>query len=128
MRTRREFITASASFGAAIGVGALCSGAAWADPMGLLIGIQLYTVRDVMRADTPGTLKQLHDIGYREVETTGFGKYSAKEFGQLIRSAGLSCPSAHLQMNALDLVPIFDNAHALGVRYAVSSFLPIGRP
>jgi sugar phosphate isomerase/epimerase len=98
---------------------------AWADPMGLPVGIQLYTVRGVIQADTPGTLKQLHDIGYREVETAGFGKYTAKDFGQMIKDAGLSCPSAHLPMNAPDLGPIFDDAHALGAAYATSSFLRV---
>ena len=32
----------------------------------------------LLMADAAGTLKQLRAIGYREVETAGFGKYSAK--------------------------------------------------
>ena len=40
------------------------------------------------------TLKQLHDIGYREVVTAGFGNNTAEEFGQLINEAELSCLSA----------------------------------
>jgi hypothetical protein len=93
--------------------------------MGLPVGIQLYTVRGVIQNDTPGTLKQVYKIGYREVETAGFGKYPAKEFGQLIKDAGLSCPSAHLQFNTADLGPAFDDAHALGVTYATSSILSL---
>jgi hypothetical protein len=75
--------------------------------MGLPVGIQLYAVRGVLQNDTLGTLKQLYGIGYREVETAGFGRYTAKEFGQLIKEVGLSCPSAHLQFNTADLGPVF---------------------
>jgi sugar phosphate isomerase/epimerase len=128
--TRREFLRNTGRFGAVALVATTCgsSAIAWADPMGLPVGIQLYTVRGVIEADTPGTLKQLHDIGYREVETAGFGKYSAKEFGQLIKDAGLSCPSAHLQLNGPEYSQVFDDAHALGVTYATSSTLSEGGP
>lgn len=128
--TRREFLRNSGSLGAAALVATTLgsSAVAWADPMGLPVGIQLYTVRGVIEADTPGTLKQLHDIGYREVETAGFGKYSAKEFGKLIKDAGLSCPSAHLQLNGPEYAQVFDDAHALGVTYATSSTLSAGGP
>jgi sugar phosphate isomerase/epimerase len=122
---RREFLRNSSYFGlAALAAAAAWRPAAtWADPMGLPVGIQLYTVRGVIQNDTLGTLKQLYGIGYREVETAGFGRYTAKEFGQLIKEAGLSCPSAHLQFNTADLGPVFDDAHALGVTYATSSVL-----
>lgn len=128
--TRREFLRNTGSFGAAALVATAfgSSVTAWADPMGLPVGIQLYTVRGVIEADTAGTLKQLHDIGYREVETAGFGKYSAKEFGQLIKDAGLSCPSAHLPLNGPEYSQVFDDAHALGVTYATSSTLSAWAP
>lgn len=127
--TRREFLRNTGSLGAMALVGAAMGPAtAWAEPMGLPAGIQLYTVRGVIEADTPGTLRQLHDIGYREVETAGFGKYSAKEFGQLIKDAGLSCPSAHLQLNGPEYGQVFDDAHALGVTYATSSTLSAWAP
>ena len=122
--TRREFLRNSIPVGlAALTCASLRPIAAWADPIGLPIGIQLYTVRGVIQSDTPETLTQLHKIGYREVETAGFGKYTAKEFGQLIKDAGLSCPSAHLQLNTSDLGPAFESAHALGASYATSSSL-----
>jgi sugar phosphate isomerase/epimerase len=126
--TRREFLRNSGSLGVAALVATTLgsSAVAWADPMGLPVGIQLYTVRGVIETDTLGTLKQLHDIGYREVETAGFGKYSAKEFGQFIKDAGLSCPSAHLPLNGPDYGQVFADAHALGVTYATSSTLSAG--
>jgi sugar phosphate isomerase/epimerase len=124
--TRRRFLRTSSRVGlATLGATALRPLAAWADPMGLPIGIQLYTVRGVIQNDTPGILKQLHDIGYREVETAGFGKYTAKEFGQLIKEAGLGCPSAHLPMSTDNLTSAFEDAHALGATYATSPSLPM---
>jgi sugar phosphate isomerase/epimerase len=106
---------------------------ALAEPLGLPAGIQLYAVRDELAKDTPGTLKALHDIGFREVESAGFGKYTAAEFRKLIVDAGLSCPSAHLPFTgASDLTPIFADANAIGAHFAVSSvfinLFPNGRP
>ncbi len=127
---RRKFLKTSGYAGlAGIVAAAVRPVAMWANPMGLLVGIQLYTIRGVIESDTSGALKQLYDIGYREVETAGFGKYSAKEFGKMIKDAGLSCPSAHLQLGGVDLDPVFADAHALGATYATSSTLvPMGGP
>jgi hypothetical protein len=33
------------------------------------LGVALYTVRDQMKADTPGTLKRIAELGYRYVES-----------------------------------------------------------
>ena len=96
---------------------------AMADPMGLPPGIQLYAVRDRLARDTPGALKELHDIGYREVETAGFGKYSVADFRKMLDDNGLKVPSAHLNLAAPDLGPAFADAHALGASFATSSSL-----
>jgi sugar phosphate isomerase/epimerase len=68
----------------------------------------------------------VRDIEFREVETAGFGRYSAKEFRQMLNDCGLKAPSAHLNMNAADLGPIFEDAHALGAQFATSSSLATG--
>lgn len=94
-----------------------------ANPLGKPVGIQLYTVKDSMEADPAGTLKTLREIGYGEVESAGFGKLSAKQFRGLIDDAGLVCPSAHLSFDPNNLNAAFDDAHALGARYAVTSSL-----
>jgi sugar phosphate isomerase/epimerase len=91
--------------------------------MGLPPGIQLYAVRDRLAKDTPAALKELHEIGYREVETAGFGKYSVADFRHLLDDAGLKVPSAHLNLAVADLGPVFADAHALGAQYATSSSL-----
>jgi sugar phosphate isomerase/epimerase len=94
-----------------------------ASPMGLPVGIQLYTVSKPLNDDPAGTLKQLYAIGYREVESAGMAKTTPKELRKMIDDAGLKCPSAHLQLAKEDLGPAFEEAHIYGAHYAVSSIL-----
>jgi sugar phosphate isomerase/epimerase len=120
--SRRRFLVQSSRVGAA----ALAS--AWlprasANPLGRQVGIQLYTVNQPMQADPAGTLRHLRDIGFGEVEAAGFGSLSAKQFRQLLDDAGLACPSAHLTFDIHNLGAAFDDAHALGAKYAASGSL-----
>ncbi len=114
----------------AAAAGALFAKKAWASPMGMPLGIQLYTVSEPLDKDTPGTLKALHAIGYREVETAGGAKHSVKELRQMLDDAGLKCPSAHLQLGGPETEAQYADAHVLGAHYAVSSvlFTPGVRP
>ena len=69
--SRRTFLkTASASAACA----AVWNSAPWlmANAMDLPLGLQLYSVRDMLPKDYEGTLQQLGAIGYREVEAAGF--------------------------------------------------------
>ncbi len=64
------------------------------------VGLQLYTLRDLMAKDPDGTLKKVAEIGYKEVESYGyadgklFGK-TPKEFSALLAQLGLTMPSGH---------------------------------
>jgi sugar phosphate isomerase/epimerase len=123
VRTRRDFIQSTFNIGIAAAAGALLPRIARADAMGLPPGIQLYSVRDDLAKDTPGALRQLREIGFVEVETAGYGKYTPKEFRKLMDDAGLKHPSAHLKFVGTDFGPVFEQANILGVQYAVSSSL-----
>jgi sugar phosphate isomerase/epimerase len=94
-----------------------------AEPSGRALGIQLYTVAAELAADLPGTLKTLRTIGYRVVESAGFQKLSAIDFRKALEAAGLRCASAHLHFTADDPGPLFEDAHAVGAHYAVSSMM-----
>jgi len=70
---------------------------------GELMGIQLYSVRDDMKKDPLGTLKQLAGIGYKHVEHANyvdrkFYGYSATEFKKILGDLGLNMPSGHTVM------------------------------
>lgn len=74
---------------------------------GELLGIQLYSVRDDMKNDPTGTLKQLAAMGYKNVEHANyvdrkFYGYSAAEFKKVLDDLGLKMPSGHTVMNAQD--------------------------
>jgi len=122
MKSRRQFLIWSG-----LGVATLASYGlprrARADTPGRRPGIQLYTINEAMRADPAGSLKHLRQIGFVEVESAGTGALSAKQFRGLLDDAGVSCPSAHLQFDADNPGRAFDDAHALGATYAVSSIM-----
>lgn len=119
MPTRRDFLRMTAASAGAAALSPLVS----AEAIGLPPGIQLYSVRDDLAKDVPGTLRQLRQIGFVEVETAGFYNHSAAEFRKLIEDAGLRAPSAHLGMTPSDCQQFFDQAKTLGAAYAVSSSL-----
>ena len=65
-----------------------------------LLGLQLYCVREEMELDPLGTLKQLAEIGYKNVEHANyvdrkFYGYSAKEFKKILKDLGMKMPSGH---------------------------------
>lgn len=66
----------------------------------VIVGIQLYTVRDDMKKDPAGTLKKLAAMGYKYVEHAGYhdGKfygYSIAEFKKLLKENNLKMESGH---------------------------------
>ncbi|PSL46323.1 sugar phosphate isomerase/epimerase [Chitinophaga niastensis] len=68
-----------------------------------LLGIQLYSIREDMKKDPSGTLKQLAGMGYKNVEHANyvnrkFYGYTAKEFKKLLNDFGLFMPSGHTVM------------------------------
>jgi hypothetical protein len=101
--SRRSFIKHSglALAAASILPGNLFAGSAAKETL----GIQLYSVRDDMKKDPSGTLKQLAAMGYKHVEHANyidhkFYGYTQPEFKKLLDGFGLKMPSGHTRMNA----------------------------
>lgn len=118
--TRRSMLKRGLMATAAASIG--ISNSLRAEPLVTVPALQLYTVDEELKADVEGTLKKVRAIGYREVETAGFGGYSAKAFRAALRNAGLSCSSSHFfNFGSDDPSSIFEDAHDLGVHYVVSS-------
>jgi len=84
----------------------------FANPLGLPIGLQLYSVRDLLPKDYEGTLRQIGALGYREVEAAGFFGHSPGEVKQAMDRAGLNCVSAHYSLR--DLLPKGDETIQFG--------------
>jgi sugar phosphate isomerase/epimerase len=66
-----------------------------------LIGLQLYTVRDVCAKDFPGTLKQVAAAGFSGVEFAGYYGYSAEALRKMLDEDHLACYGTHLQLDDL---------------------------
>lgn len=65
------------------------------------IGLQLYTLGDLMTTDAKGTLQKLAAIGYKELESAGSQKgnfygFKSKELAAMIKEAGMTWRSAHV--------------------------------
>src|ERR1022692_1706003 len=59
------------------------------------MGLELYTVRDLIDKDLEGTLAKVAEIGYKEVEPTTYGALDPKQFRAALDRYGLSAPSTH---------------------------------
>ncbi|HEY6292039.1 MAG TPA: sugar phosphate isomerase/epimerase [Terriglobia bacterium] len=109
---------------------ALASGAAWlarggsllrGSPMGLAPGVQLWSVREQIKDNLDGTLRQLAAIGYREVELFETPK-SPVDFRREVEDAGLKCVSGHFELKDLEDPAIIAAAQALGLTYMILVF------
>ncbi len=92
-------------------------------PLGLPLGLQLYSLRELLPKDFDGTLKAIAAAGYTEVEAAGFYAMSAQEFKQSMDSAGLRCVSAHYPLTMLQtqLESVLGYAKELELQYVVCS-------
>ena len=121
---RRDFLAAAA--GAVAGFRA---GAAFAQrsPSGKLgpIGLQLYTVRDMMKKSVARTLAAVAKAGYKEVEFAGYFNTPVVEVKKMLDDLGLVSPSAHVQMADIgQMWEIFlEDANTLGQKYLTVAWI-----
>ena len=126
MINRRDFLAhASMAFGA-VAVGMQGAGVHSANPHGKPIGLQLYTLRNEMANDLPGTLSKVARIGYREVELDNFYGKDSRQIRKLLKDNGLSAPSAHYQVGQIESSwdRQIEYAVAIGLKYMVNSIVP----
>jgi sugar phosphate isomerase/epimerase len=89
------------------------------------IGLQLYTVRDLMKADMPGTLARVASIGYKEVEFAGYFGRTPREVHELLERNHLSSPSSHVPLDSLqNWQKTLDDAKVVGHKWVTIPFIP----
>lgn len=89
------------------------------------LGLQLYTLREAMSEDMEATLERVAAIGYREVEFAGYFGRSPEEIRRALDAAGLTAPSAHVGVEALENWPAtLDAAGVMGHDWLVVGSLP----
>ncbi|MGH7658175.1 MAG: sugar phosphate isomerase/epimerase family protein [Gemmatimonadales bacterium] len=89
-------------------------------------GMQLYTVREAMEADLPGTLRRISELGYREVEFAGYFGHEPTSLGAILEDLNLSAPASHLPLEALEgnFEATLEIARILGHRWMVVAWVP----
>lgn len=135
MKTRREFVKISAAGSVSmLMLGSLSACATKAvDHKSYGVGLQLYTIRDAMKADVRGSLKKVSDLGYKFIELASYsdGKFygfDPAEFKKMVSDLGMETISSHTQVEAkgitLDNAKRMADAHAqLGVKYCVQPWV-----
>jgi sugar phosphate isomerase/epimerase len=130
MSSRREFLTTMAA-----GIGASAIGVRWASaagertiksPLNGPIGVQLWSVREYLPKDLPGTLAKVRAMGFKDVESAGLWGKTAPELRAALDAAGLRCTSAHMGLERLrdDLSGALAEAKVLGATSVVNPWIP----
>jgi sugar phosphate isomerase/epimerase len=94
------------------------------------VGLQLWSLRDYLPKDLPGTLAKVRAMGFREVEGAGLWKHTAQELRSAMDAAGLRCQSAHMSFERLrdDSSGAFEEAKTLGASWVVCPWIPQDKP
>jgi sugar phosphate isomerase/epimerase len=141
-QSRREFLRLSATgvLGAIVisksdwrTVGRSASELVVADLKTFGVGLQLYTIRDAMEKDVPGSLKKVSDIGYKYLELASYenGKfygYLPGDFKKMVNDLGMEIISSHAGVNpkgiSNDEAKKMAEDHAkLGAKYCMQPFI-----
>ena len=124
--SRRDFVKASGATLAAACIGERKLAAA---PLRLPVGLQLYSVRNLLPKDFEGTLHQLAGAGYSEVEAAGYYDKTAADFGNALQKAGLRCVSTHHSLVQLrsQFEQLIEYGQALRLEYIICSWAGVHR-
>ena len=89
------------------------------------VGVQLYTVRDLMKTDFAGTIAKVASVGYKEVEFAGYFDHSPKDIRAILDKNGLTAPSCHVGMDVVEnhWPETIDAAHTIGHTFIVCPWI-----
>jgi sugar phosphate isomerase/epimerase len=90
------------------------------------IALELYTVRDRLKEDFVGTIRQVARLGYPAVEFAGYGGLSAPEMASLLRETELQAAGTHVSLEALRTNPDEQIAYCgeIGCPYLIVPGIP----
>jgi sugar phosphate isomerase/epimerase len=123
--SRRTFLKSAATAAAAACIAPRMHAAKISKPLGL----QLYSVREMLPKDFDGTLKKLAAIGYKECEAAGYYGKTAAQWKASMDAAGLKCVSTHHSLADLKAKTdeLIEYGHAIGLEYIVCSWAGLHR-
>ena len=124
--SRRDFVKAS---GATLAAACIGDRKVVAAPLRLPVGLQLYSVRNLLPKDFEGTLHQVAAAGYSEVEAAGYFDKTAADFGNALQKAGLRCVSTHHSLVQLrsQFEQLIQYGQALRLEYIICSWAGVHR-
>jgi sugar phosphate isomerase/epimerase len=127
MTTRRDFLMKSALVAAAIPL--IKTDMLGSGRPSKKTGLALYTIRDLMGKDPSAALAEASAIGYNWVEAADhrdrkFYGFSPKEFGKLVKKAGMEAVSSHSQINPENHEQMIEDAAEAGMKYIMLPSLP----
>lgn len=120
--TRRTFLGHLGAQAAAVGI---LKDMAFAKSIERL-GVQLYTVRDLMAKDFEGTLAKVAAAGYKEVEFAGYFDRKPQEVKAILDRNGLTAPSAHVDYPSLGddkLAKVIEDSRTIGHQFLVNPWI-----
>jgi sugar phosphate isomerase/epimerase len=90
------------------------------------VGVQLYTVRDLMKNDFDGTIAKVAAIGYKEVEFAGYFDHTGQQVRAVCEKNGLAAVSTHVQYDELDdkFASVVETSKIIGLKYIVCPWIP----
>ncbi len=90
------------------------------------IGVQLYTVRDLMKSDFDGTIAKVAQVGYKEVEFAGYFGRTGEQVRAACEKNGVSPVSTHVQYDELDdkFPAVIETSKTIGLKYIVCPWIP----
>jgi sugar phosphate isomerase/epimerase len=90
------------------------------------VGVQLYTVRDMMKDDFEGTIAKVAKIGYKEVEFAGYFGRTGQQVRATVDKNGLKAVSTHVQYDELDdkFPSVIETSKIIGLEYIVCPWIP----
>ena len=123
--SRRTFLKSATAAAAAACIAPRLSARTLDKPLGL----QLYSVRELLPKDFDGTLKKLGAIGYKECEAAGYYGKTPAQWKAAMDAAGLKCVSTHHNLADLKskLTELIDYGKAIGLEYMVCSWAGLHR-
>jgi sugar phosphate isomerase/epimerase len=87
---------------------------------------QLYTLRNELKQDFPGVLRELKKMGWAGVQISGLHGYSKEQIAQTLQETGLKTAGVHVSLDRLrnDLDEVLAEARAFGTADLICPALP----
>ena len=93
------------------------------------VGLQLYTVRDLLKQDFEGTIAKVAQVGYKEVEFAGYFGKSPQEVRKILDSNKVSSPSEHVSYDIVQnkWPETLEAAHVIGQTFIVCPWVEVSQ-